>query len=99
MTPLALTLSILAALTLAAAAQYALRRRMTRKHTRDPDALSLTFHTSTANAKQGWAAFWARDPFVQAQRARQGLAFGTYCVPGANDAIATHLSTADVQQH
>ncbi|MGK2858241.1 MAG: type IV secretory system conjugative DNA transfer family protein [Thermoanaerobaculia bacterium] len=99
MTPLALFLSVLASLLVAAAATYALRRATTEGFAGDPDALSLTFDTSTAKAKQGWAAFWARDPFVEAQRARDGVAFGTYAVPGENDAIATHLSRADVQQH
>jgi Helicase HerA, central domain len=99
MTALALALSILALLGLAAATLFARRSRPARGLVSDPNMLKLTFKTSTATAKQGWAAFWARDPFVQAQRAREGMAFGTYAVPGANDAIATHLSEADVQQH
>jgi len=99
MTALALALSILALLGLATAALFALRPRTSHALAPDPNTLSLTFKTSTANAKHGWAAFWARDPFVQAQRAREGMAFGTYAVPGANDAIATHFSAADVQQH
>ncbi|MEK6371217.1 MAG: DUF87 domain-containing protein [Acidobacteriota bacterium] len=97
MAQLALTVSILASLGLAGAAAYALRPR--RPSITDPNRLSLTFETSTATAKRGWAAFWARDPFVQAQRVREGLAFGTYRVPGGEDSIATHLSAADVQRH
>jgi type IV secretory pathway TraG/TraD family ATPase VirD4 len=98
MSPLIPTISVLAALSVAGVAAYMvgrLRRRLSAKS----EHLSLTFETSTAKAKHGWAAFWARDPFVQAQRAREGMAFGTYRVPGGTDAIATHLSTADVQQH
>jgi Helicase HerA, central domain len=99
MTPSALSLSIFVALGLATAAMYALRRQVQRSSAPDPDTLSLTFSTSTAKTKQGWAAFWARDPFVQAQRVREGIAFGTYRVPGGDDAIATHLGAADVQRH
>lgn len=99
MTLLTLALSAPIALGVVAAVLVALRPRTPRALVSDPNALSLTFQTSTSKAKQGWAAFWARDPFVQAQRAREGMAFGTYRVPGANDAIATHLSAADVQQH
>ena len=99
MTPDALAISVLASLGLAASATIALRSRARPGSASDPDALSLTFTTSTAKAKQGWAAFWARDPFVQAQRAREGMAFGTYRVPGGDDVIATHLSAADMQRH
>jgi energy-coupling factor transporter ATP-binding protein EcfA2 len=77
----------------------ALRRHMFLRPLRpDRDALSLTFQTSTARARQGWAAFWARDPFVQAQRNRTGMAFGTYAVPGGNP-ITTHLAPNDLVQH
>jgi hypothetical protein len=58
----------------------------------------LTFDTTTARARHGWAAFWARDPFVCAQRERKGLAFATYQVPGGEQ-IAAHLAPADMQQH
>ena len=61
--------------------------------------MSLTFDTTPARARQGWSAFWARDPFVQAQMQRQGIAFGTYAVPGRADAIATHIAPSDMQQH
>jgi hypothetical protein len=64
----------------------------------DRDVLSLTFETSAAKARQGWAAFWARDPFIQGQRERKGFAFGLYDVPGG-DPIATHLAHSDTLQH
>jgi energy-coupling factor transporter ATP-binding protein EcfA2 len=99
MTLHALALSVLASLGLAAVAVTVIRHRA-QPHAAgsDPDRLSLTFNTSTAQAKQGWAAFWARDPFAQAQRERTGMAFGLYEVPGG-DAIATHLAASDIQQH
>jgi energy-coupling factor transporter ATP-binding protein EcfA2 len=98
---LTLTLAAATSLGLAGVATYGLLRRTprpARRGTDDPDSLSLTFHTTTAKAKQGWAAFWARDPFVQAQRERTGMAFGLYDVPGG-EAIATHIAPADIQQH
>lgn len=96
MSPLALIAPV-AAISVTGVAIAALLRRRTAPTT-DPDQLTLTFDTSTAKAKRGWAAFWARDPFVQAQRAREGIAFGTYRVPGGED-IATHLSSGDLQRH
>jgi len=75
-----------------------LRRRRSPRLRSDRDVLSLTFNTSTAKARQGWAAFWARDPFVQAQRNRTGMAFGTYAVPGG-DPITTHLAPNDLFHH
>ncbi|HET8797632.1 MAG TPA: DUF87 domain-containing protein [Thermoanaerobaculia bacterium] len=60
--------------------------------------LLLAFETSQARTRSGWKEFWARDPFVQMQRARTGLAFGTYAVPGG-DPIATHLAPTDLVQH
>jgi energy-coupling factor transporter ATP-binding protein EcfA2 len=99
MTPLVLTLSVLASLGLTGVVAFFLRPKKRRRFTPDPDELSLTFKTSTAKAKQGWVAFWARDPFVQAQRERKGMAFGLYIVPGAKDAIATHIADSDVAQH
>jgi len=98
MTPLVLSISVLASLGICAAGAYVLRPRKRPRFARDPDELSLTFNTSTAKAKQGWAAFWARDPFVQAQRERKGMAFGLYDVPGGQ-AIATHIAAADAHQH
>lgn len=94
----ALLLSVLALLGLAAAAASFLRRRARQRSLSDPDRLSLTFNTSTAKAKHGWAAFWARDPFVAAQRERTGMTFGLYEVPGG-DSIATHIAASDIQQH
>lgn len=98
MTPLVLTLSVLTSLGLAGVVAFFLRPKKRRAFVRDPDELSLTFKTSTAKAKQGWAAFWARDPFVQSQRERKGMAFGLYDVPGG-EAIATHIATSDAHQH
>ena len=100
MTPLALATSVLAALGFAAVAVVFLRRQLapTDAAARDRDSLSLTFQTTTAKAKRGWAAFWARDPFVQAQRERKGMAFGLYDVPGG-DPLATHLAHSDTLQH
>lgn len=62
------------------------------------EEISLTFDTAPSRTKRGWAAFWARDPFVQAHRTRKGFAFGTYEVPGGGS-IATHLASSDIQQH
>ena len=98
MTPLVLTLSVLATLGLAGVVAFFLRPKKRRAFVRDPDELSLTFKTSTAKAKQGWAAFWARDAFVQSQRERKGMAFGLYDVPGG-EAIATHIAASDAYQH
>lgn len=99
MSPLAVTLAIIVALGIGGVAvRLLLRPRKRQGFTRDPDELSLTFKTSTAKAKQGWAAFWARDPFVQAQRERKGMAFGLYSVPGGQS-IATHIAASDVHQH
>lgn len=92
------SLAIVAALGLAGVTVHLLRPRKRRGFRRDRDELSLTFNTSTAKAKQGWAAFWARDPFVQAQRERKGMAFGLYSVPGG-ESIATHLAMSDTHQH
>jgi energy-coupling factor transporter ATP-binding protein EcfA2 len=61
-------------------------------------SLSLRFETSPVRSRNGWKAFWARDPFVQAQRTRTGMAFGTYEVPGG-DPITTHLAPNDLLQH
>jgi energy-coupling factor transporter ATP-binding protein EcfA2 len=60
--------------------------------------LMLRFETGPARARNGWKEFWARDPFVQAQRIRTGMAFGTYDVPGG-DPITTHLAPNDLLQH
>lgn len=60
--------------------------------------LTLRFETGPARARNGWREFWARDPFVQAQRTRSGMAFGTYDVPGG-DPITTHLAPNDLLQH
>ncbi len=99
MFPLSVTTATLTALAVAGATVFALRRtHRERPFAADPDGLSLTFTTSTAKAKQGWAAFWARDPFVLAQRERKGMAFGLYAVPGGAS-IATHIAPSDTFQH
>lgn len=91
--------ALIAGSALLAGCVAALRRHMVLRPPRpDRNALTLTFQTSTAKARLGWAAFWARDPFVQAQRNRTGMAFGTYAVPGGNP-ITTHLAPNDLVQH
>ncbi len=69
-----------------------------RRRGRFGEEISLTFDTTPSRTKHGWAAFWARDPFVQAHRTRKGFAFGTYEVPGG-EGIATHLASSDIHQH
>lgn len=100
MPALPLSLATFVSLLLAGGVVLLRRRRATprRRFAPDVDALSLTFHTSTAKARQGWAAFWARDPFVQSQRERKGMAFGLYAVPGS-ESIATHIAPSDTLQH
>jgi energy-coupling factor transporter ATP-binding protein EcfA2 len=100
MPSLPIVLATLVSLVVAGGIVLALRRRRVRprRFEADPDALSLSFHTSTAKARQGWAAFWARDPFVQAQRERKGMAFGLYAVPGS-ESIAAHIAPSDTFQH
>ncbi|MGZ5440316.1 MAG: hypothetical protein ACXW4P_03955 [Thermoanaerobaculia bacterium] len=97
MTPLGLAAITGSAVLLGAFA--AVRRRTVRRSpASDRGVLSLTFETSTAKAREGWAAFWARDPFLEAQRNRTGMAFGTYRVPGGHP-ITTHLAPNDLVQH
>lgn len=72
--------------------------RRGRAKRRDSGTLDLTFETSAAKSRRGWSAFWARDPFVQAQRERTGTSFATYDVPGG-DPIAVHLAANDFQHH
>lgn len=95
MTPLALTLTTAASISVAGAAVHSLRKR----RSFSGETIALSFDTTPARARQGWASFWMRDPFVQAQLHRQGTAFGTYKVPGRDDEIAAHLAATDVQQH
>lgn len=92
MTPLHLALATVAALLLAALTTAILLRRSV------PDTFHLAFDTAASRAQQGWAAFWSRDPFVAAQRDRQGMAFGTYAVPGGGT-VATHIAASDLHQH
>ncbi|MFA6954294.1 MAG: hypothetical protein WC538_00320 [Thermoanaerobaculia bacterium] len=94
MTSLALALSLAVAMTVSGAVVVVIRRRL---HPEEP--MQLTFDTTPARTRQGWAAFWARDPFVHAQLQRKGIAFGTYSVPGREAPIATHLAAPDLQQH
>lgn len=63
-----------------------------------PEVLALHFDTAASRARQGWAKFWAQDPFVSAQRQRTGMAFGTYNVPG-NESIVTRFARTDTLQH
>jgi len=99
MTPTHLTLAIVASLLLAGAIVLLFRpRARTRRLAADSDELSLTFDTSTARTRDGWAAFWARDPFVQGQRERTGMPFGRYAVPGG-ESIVTRLADSDTFQH
>jgi Predicted ATPase len=95
MTPLALVLATAASMTVAGAAVYHLRKR----RSSSGETIPLSFETTPARARQGWSAFWARDLFVQAQLQRQGIAFGTYAVPGRENRIATHIAPSDMQQH
>lgn len=99
MTVIHLSIVIAASLVLASALVLLLRRRVapTRREV-DLDELSLTFETSTAATRKGWAAFWARDPFVQGQRERTGMPFGRYAVPGG-DSIVTRIAESDTFQH
>lgn len=73
-------------------------RTITRTRPLMRPTLSLSFETSPARSRSGWKEFWARDPFVQAQRNRTGMAFGTYEVPGG-EPITTHLAPNDLLQH
>jgi hypothetical protein len=99
MTPTHLTIAIVMSLSLAGAVVLLFRpRARTRRPAADPDELSLTFDTSTARTRDGWAAFWARDPFVQGQRERTGIPFGRYAVPGG-ESIVTRLADSDMFQH
>jgi energy-coupling factor transporter ATP-binding protein EcfA2 len=95
MTPVTLTLSVGAAM----AAGGAVAHRLRRTAAAPDEVLALTFETTPARTRQTWAAFWARDPFVQTQLQREGAAFGTYNVPGRAEVIATHIARTDVQQH
>lgn len=93
MTPLAVTLTVAAALGLAGVIVVLLRL-----HVRAAEPLLLTYDTKASHTKHGWAAFWARDPFIAAQRKRTGAAFATYEVPGGST-IAVHLAAADFRHH
>lgn len=88
-----LLLPVTIAVALAAILTFSLVRAQ-----RAPRALVLSFDTSVARARSAWAAFWARDPFVAAQRKRTGAAFATYEVPGGNR-IAVHFAPEDFRQH
>jgi hypothetical protein len=94
MTPLVLSLAAATSMSVSAAVVFALRQ-----HAALDRAMSLTFDTTPSRARKGWAAFWARDPFVQAQQKRQGIAFGTYRVPGRAEVIATHIAETDMRNH
>jgi hypothetical protein len=89
----AFLLALLASVTASGLLVLALRRFLT-----PPESFSLIFDTSAARQRNGWADFWARDPFVRAHRERTGFAFGTYSVPGG-ESIATHFAASDLHQH
>jgi len=93
------SLSLALATITSAAASGAVVRILIRKRRGLHETMVLSFDTTPARARRGWSAFWARDPFVQTQLQRQGVAFGTYKVPGREEAIATHIAPADMQQH
>ena len=65
---------------------------------RAPRSLLLTFDTAASRTRDAWAAFWARDPFVAAQKQRTGPAFATYDVPGGSR-IAVRLASGDFRHH
>jgi energy-coupling factor transporter ATP-binding protein EcfA2 len=93
MSLVSLFLAVLGSLAFAACVVWLLRMEFRRE-----EPMPLTFDTATSRERQGWAAFWARDPFVRAQRERTGLAFGHYAVP-AGEEIVTHLAASDTFQH
>jgi len=93
MTLLVVSTIIAAALLFGGAVTLVLRRIAT-----VPDTMNIAFNTAASRARQGWARFWARDPFVQAHRERTGIAFGTYDVP-EGEQIAVHFAPADFQRH
>lgn len=70
-----------------------LRRRLTL-----PDAHLLQFDTSAHRTRAAWAQFWARDPFVQAQKKRSGIAFATYETP-SGESVAVHFAPSDLREH
>jgi type IV secretory pathway TraG/TraD family ATPase VirD4 len=90
----AMTVAGLAALAIALAGALVLAARA---HLL-PSAFLVTFDTTASRAKNGWAAFWARDPFIAAQRKRSGPAFATYDIPGGNR-LAVHFAEGDLRQH
>src|ERR1043166_7883070 len=99
MTPFHLTIGLAVSTFVAGTLVLFLRRQVAaRRRVADPDELSLSFETSTARTRKGWAAFWARDPFVQGQRERTGMPFGRYAVPGG-DSIVTRIAESDTFQH
>ena len=66
--------------------------------TRTPRLVMLKFETASSRARDAWAAFWARDPFIAAQKQRTGPAFATYDVPGGKR-IAVHFAPEDFRHH
>ncbi len=83
----------IAAIAFGASTTFVLRRLAYRRET-----IRLRFETAASRTREGWNRFWARDPFVQAHRARTGFAFATYRVPGG-ESIAVHLAASDLQHH
>lgn len=93
MTVSTLVTSISAALAFAAVMTVVIRSLAAR-----PVTMDLVFDTAATRARQGWAKFWLRDPFIQAQRERKGTPFATYAVPGG-ESIVARLAWSDLQQH
>ncbi|HKO58905.1 MAG TPA: ABC transporter ATP-binding protein [Thermoanaerobaculia bacterium] len=89
--------SLLLALGASAAASAALVLAL-RTYFAHDEPTPLAFKTSRATERKSWAAFWARDPFVQAHRNRTAFAFGQYIVPGG-EVMATHFSGLDFWKH
>jgi hypothetical protein len=93
MTP-AIFLTI-ASVSLGAAAMIVLAARA---GLRPADAFLLSFDTMASRSKQGWIAFWSKDPFIAAQRKRKGPAFATYDVPGGGT-LPVHFAVSDLRHH
>lgn len=65
---------------------------------RAPRVVMLKFETASSRARDAWAAFWAHDPFIAAQKKRTGPAFATYDIPGGKR-IAVHFAPEDFRHH
>jgi len=70
-----------------------------RAHLRTPRNYVLRYDTAVSRAREGWARFWARDPFIAAERRRVGETIATYRVPGSDEQIAVKFGKSDRRQH